>query len=468
LHKYTVAVVGVIAAALAFTASTTTAALASAPSSEVTLSAMMSGQHKPRKPAPHKKTHAKARHHQAAPKKVAVANYTFASSPDFLNSDVADLRVSPFWHSGLDNGTNASYESSLDTYLSDIKANDVQDVLVAGDLVEGHWGVDAEDAGVFGPVTTTAQRAAATKLAASIYYKAWLERFRRNDLRAFPAVGDHDIGDNPWHAPSRTNLNAQDQKAVAEGWYTFKHDHVALFKKDWAERFTASGTRFAKHPRGPAHGTAYARMMSPQVLLVTVDEFNPSVNGVRFNLDPQQLAWFQDTLTWANRKQVKWIIVQGHMPVAGPVRYRHSSHAQVMHGTDSRFWKIMKAQHVDLYLCGEVHDTTAIRRDGITQVSHGGLFRYGEASYLLAKVHGDRLDMQAHEFDTRISDSVDRSRLWETDRRELPANMEYAAGSRVAGRMTITSDNRVVHRSGNLGPYHPSPADPILNVLSGE
>ena len=71
-----------------------------------------------------------------------VPSYVFASAPDLLNDDVADLRVSPYWRDGMPNGTNRSYESSLDVFLSDIRERGARDVLVAGDLVRGHWGIE--------------------------------------------------------------------------------------------------------------------------------------------------------------------------------------------------------------------------------------------------------------------------------------------------------------------------------------
>ena len=66
-----------------------------------------------------------------------VPSYVFASAPDLLNDDVADLRVSPYWRDGLPNGTNQSYESSLDVFLSDIHARGARDVLVARQVEPG-------------------------------------------------------------------------------------------------------------------------------------------------------------------------------------------------------------------------------------------------------------------------------------------------------------------------------------------
>ena len=395
-----------------------------------------------------------------------VPSYVFASAPDLLNDDVADLRVSPYWRDGMPNGTNRSYESSLDVFLSDIRERGARDVLVAGDLVRGHWGIDQWDDGVFGPVATDVQRRAALRLAADIYYPAWTQRFVRNGLRAFPAVGDHDIGDNPWRDPNgKGGLRGYRSYALSVGWYDFKRAHVGLFKKMWAKHFTADGTRYPKRPaKGQAKRTAYAKMLAPEVMLVTVDTYHATDSTVRPRLDRHQLDWLGKTLAKANKKGIDWVIVQGHLPVATPVRTRESSAMSYKGGTSSKFWRIMREHKVDLYLSGEVHHSTAIRKNKIVQISHGGLFRKGHATYLLGRVYDDRLELDLRGFNTSIALGDRPDRLWQTDSREAANKVTYRSGSESLGTLTLTADRRAINRTGLLGVYHPGMPDPVLPV----
>ena len=68
---------------------------------------------------------------------------------------------------------------------------------------------------------------------------------------------------------------------------------------------------------------------------------------------------------------VQWTIVQGHVPILEPVRSRGSSDLRYPGGTSSALWKMFEKYGVDLYLAGEVHDTTASTSDGIVQLAHG-------------------------------------------------------------------------------------------------
>ena len=87
-------------------------------------------------------------------------SYSFLSSPDFLNADIADVRSSPLYRHGSPNSITPSLRKSLDTILDHLASEQVPDIFVAGDLVEGHWGVDTENTGTFGPVRTRAERQA--------------------------------------------------------------------------------------------------------------------------------------------------------------------------------------------------------------------------------------------------------------------------------------------------------------------
>ncbi|MEF8787808.1 MAG: hypothetical protein V5A84_01945, partial [Planctomycetota bacterium] len=110
-----------------------------------------------------------------------------------------------------------------------------------------------------------------------------------------------------------------------------------------------------------------------------------------------QLEWFRNTLRKArNDDSIDFIIVQGHYPAIKNVRYsKASSHITVVDGTDSEFWKAMEQYGVDLYFCGEIHETTASRHGGVIQVVHGGWIAAAPRfTYLRGEVRGKRMTLR--------------------------------------------------------------------------
>ncbi|MCF6377300.1 metallophosphoesterase [Nocardioides KLBMP 9356] len=355
--------------------------------------------------------------------------YHFVSAPDFLNQDVADLTadgreeyVDPRT-GAVANSTNKEYDAGLRHVLDEMASYGTRDVLVAGDLVEGRWGRDDSGSGVFGPVRTEKQRMRAWRRAAAVYYPAYRQRFADHGLRTFPAVGDHEIGDDPW-------------KARRDPWIAFKRSHVPQFKQIFADEMltTASGrSRFSKHPsKGPARRTAYAVRLDADVLLVTLDVFERRGGDVHMSVDPAQLRWLERVLRKARRDEVPWVMVQGHVPMTGDVRARNSSHLTYEKGDRSALWKAMVDGGVDVYLSGEVHDQTVHQVDGILQVSHGSLFYRGEASYVVGQATADELVLENHQFRGEIGFE---DRLWTTSRQGAPGHISYPDPSLVTGTL---------------------------------
>ena len=376
-------------------------------------------------------------------------DYTFVSMPDFLNNDLADASGSPYWHEGDPNSINDSYATAINTVLDDV-ASESKDVLVAGDLVDGHWGRDTANTGIFGPVTTTDQKVAQVKLAAGTYFGAYRKQFADHGLNLYAAVGDHDIGDNPW----RTSPRSWDTQEDA-AWYKFKHDYMQVWRREWARQFTDSGTRFSDHPVGTAYdGSAYATYLTPDVLLVTVNVFQRTKTDVITTVSGGQLTWLQQTLAKAKAANVPWIIVQGHVPVLGPVRYRHSSHMGMVNGASNPFWQTLKQYGVDLYLCGEVHDNTVIvPTSGPVQISHGGLINYGQSTYLTGHVHDGVMDLTIKGWNTTVTPD---SGLWESDMARVARNnVTFQPGAHEIGSMRITASHKVLSRTGVMKPYVP-------------
>jgi len=371
--------------------------------------------------------------------------YRFLSSPDFLNADIGDVREDPSWRPGQPNSTNASYERALDTILGAWHDEGVRDLLVAGDLVEGHWGRDDADTGTFGPVGTLPERKAAVARAGALYYGQWRERIEQAGLVPYPAVGDHELGDNPWPADS-------------PGYGRFKHRAFGTFLSAFGDALTTEDgrPRFASHPKGPSHRAAYSVRLAPEVLLVTVNVFQRTDADIVPKIDDQQLAWLDKVLTRADEDGVDWVIVQGHTPVLGPVRAKGSSGLFYENGADSEFWRTLTEHDVDLYLCGEVHDATAIVPDDPdqpVQVSHGGLIAYAGVNYVVGTVLGDELDLTLKRFRGTHGAKDERHHLWQTSNKIQPETVRYDPRPYVAGRLVMTSDGHVLERRGDFEEY---------------
>jgi len=99
--------------------------------------------------------------------------WNFASFPDFFNFDV--------------NEPNPRWRPALDYFLGHVKREDPAFVMVAGDLVDGRW--------VSGPDQV--------QHLGDIYYSGWIRRMRRHNLIPYTAIGDHELGDNPWPEKKR-------------------------------------------------------------------------------------------------------------------------------------------------------------------------------------------------------------------------------------------------------------------------
>jgi hypothetical protein len=348
--------------------------------------------------------------------------FTFVSMPDFINTDIGNtkVRAGKGWDPGDPTSINKSWREALDVILDEVQAEKPAAVLVAGDLVDGHWGMDAAPAtGIFGPVSTRKEQLTAVTNAGELYYGQWAERFSKRGLRTLPAVGDHDIGDNPWPTGS------------------FKLAAVPTFKKAWADEFTRTATgghRYPMRPVGTAfEDTAYAVRIA-NTLFVTVDVFSPTSRGVDITVSGGQLAWLERVLRRARRQGVEHIIVQGHTPVLGPVRSRHSSKIMMDEGPDSAFWHLLDRYDVDLYLAGEMHDMTTLTQDGIVQVVHGALATWGQANYLLGEVYPDRIVLTLKELSGA---RTVKGHLWNTDRLGPAKGIAFQRHPATVGTMVI-------------------------------
>jgi 3',5'-cyclic AMP phosphodiesterase CpdA len=275
---------------------------------------------------------------------VSAETWTFVSIPDFLNVDTTYPQ--PGW------------EDALDYVLEAVKAESPDFVLVPGDLVMGRWWSEEK-----------------IEKYAAIYYPAWIRRMEAHGLRFYAALGDHEIGDNPW-PPHRARL-------------------VPAFRRSFRQYLEMP----SNGPEG-LEGTAYY-FVHRNTLFVSVDVFETGEGlqgDIVIRVTGSQLEWFKETLD--SHSDVDHIIVMGHTPILGPVRQETSSGLMLEDGRRSPLWRAMVIGGVDLYLCGEVHAVTCIERDRVQQVAHGGLFGYNpRVNYLIARVSPTAVELEIKEID---------------------------------------------------------------------
>jgi hypothetical protein len=334
------------------------------------------------------------------PDGVPAASWKFVSMPDFLNVDTDYPQ--PGW------------EPALDIVLTSVKAEKPEFLLVAGDLVMGRWRTSDE-----------------IKEYAKRYYPAWIQRIEHYGLPFYAAIGDHELGDNPW-----------------PDWKT-------VLVPEYKEQFR----RYLKMPQnGPAHmlGTAFW-WRHREVLFVAVDVFEKAQGkqgGITAQVTGEQLAWLEQVLT--ENADAQHVIVMGHTPVLGPVRAWSSSRLMLKDGRESPFWQTLKRHNVDLYLCGEVHAITCIERDGIMQIAHGGLVGYNtRTNYLVGKVSSDRIELELKEIDMVPSGD----KLWQPGTNRPLENVTIAEqvaerGFVPVGRAVLEKDPAGKRFAGAEGYFH--------------
>lgn len=364
--------------------------------------------------------------------------YTFVSMPDWFNADIGDLRQLDTWRPGVGNSTNDKYRRSIRLMLDDIAAQNPDAVLVAGDLVEGHWGADVDGTRFFGPVNTLEQRRQQIRKAGRFYYGEWAERFALRDLTVYPAIGDHELGDDPWTGAGCYGAGCD-----------FKRHAFPIYKQTWVDVFGDVPGSVSRPVDTKFESTAYAVHVTPDVLVVTVDVFTRQDGDVHVRLTQGQLDWLDDLLETTTASTV---IVQGHTPVLWPVRHRNSSQLYYEGAKESAFWQTLTDHGVDLYLAGEVHDVTALTDSGVVQISHGGLINRGGVNYVTGRVYADRIELELHRFTADVADPITQ-RLWATTSKRPNADVVYQPGTTITGTMTISGPQTVVRASGELQPW---------------
>ena len=366
-----------------------------------------------------------------APTTGATPLYTFVSAPDLWNTDGGDVTSASGWDPGEPNSINDWWRQATEDVLMQFASHAPSYVLVPGDAVEGDWYTDLDGYETFGAPIGVAGQRDAIREAGSIYYRQYEDMFALHGMRLLPALGDHELGDNPWAREAKQPL-------------------VPTFRNAWAKRFTVREGRYlyeSHPPVGTQHArTAYAFRDGP-VLFVSVDVFDQRVDGsVRIRVAGEQLRWLRHVLRAANADTtVEFIVVQGHTPVLKPAREARSSDLRVAGGSASPFWRALKDGKVDLYLCGEFHAISSATNGGVVQVVHGSTLGYvGSVSYLAVTVSSGQLDLALSEATiTRLSEA----RLWQVGRTRPMAEPVVGPFQQV-GTMTITAGGQELDPTG--------------------
>jgi 3',5'-cyclic AMP phosphodiesterase CpdA len=385
--------------------------------------------------------------------------FTFVSMPDFMNGDIADLRGLSTWDGGM-NSVNQSWLDAIDKCLGAVKAHEPDAVFVAGDLVEGRWNVDSDQRELFGPVSqgidpeSIAQCSAAIDIAGDLHYSTYAGMFSSRGLTLYPAVGDHEIlDDRPGPLNERWSPSGLTHGGKADNRY-YLVDHC---KEVWARHFTRPGgvSRFARRPVGfAAEWTSYSVSFANALTLITVDMFARQRAGVRLGVFGGQLQWLKNEIADAKRKG-HFVVVQGHIPVMTPYRWLASGRLQVPEGRDSRFYRVLDHQGADLFLCGEVHDSTVIQRgkDAPVQISHGCVFRYA-FSYLVGRLFEDgKLVLDLYEM-TIPTASIEKN-IWASDAKKRQRTFIEYGEPRHRGRI-VQRGRKIISRTEKLARYHPN------------
>lgn len=284
-------------------------------------------------------------------------------------------------------------------------------LLLPGDSNGGHWTKPSFIKKNF-PGATPQE---SVLRAGHLCYAGMIKVFKKEYPLMLMAVGDHELGDNPWPAGS----------AVARSQVQFREAFAKEFNRDpdgGRFRFDKAIGDAPSQPLGTKYEQTSYAYRHKNVLFITIDVFHqedPEKNigeegSVIGTVVGKHLEWVEQVLSEARKDgSIKHIIVQAHLPVIHPVRKTNSS-GMLMHGdTNNPLWQVMRKYKVDLYFAGEVHANTITKdpeSDLIQVVTRGNFFD----NFVTVDISDKRIELTLH-------DQVDK----------------YQGDYKVAGRLMI-------------------------------
>jgi hypothetical protein len=326
------------------------------------------------------------------------SGWTFVSFPDFFNFDVPD--------------PNPKWDRAIDYFLDEVAAEDPAFALVAGDLVDGRWWSGPQQVEQLG----------------NVYYAGWMRRMHRHGLTPYTAVGDHELGDDPW-PPEKTRL--------VPHFYDAFEQHM-------------------QHPQNgpPGYRERTYAVRHRNLLVVTLQTFERRDSTVVPTVGPEQLAWLERTLT--RHADARWVVVQGHVPILPDVNSYSSSQIMLEDRHRSALWDTMAEHDVDLYLAGEHHAITCREHEGVWQIVHGTLWgRGGAANYLVGRVEGETLRLTLKE----IPMSAGGDDIWNAHKERGPSEYVTIApedrrrGFETVGTLVVEKDGGETRFPTRTGPF---------------
>lgn len=274
----------------------------------------------------------------------APEGFRFTSFPDLYNWNI--------------NYPQEGWEDAMDWFLGRMKEEGPAFSLNAGDLMDARWWESEEQ----------------VREKTDQYWGGLKQRMEDKNIEMYYAPGDHEYGDD----------NGLSMDELTE---VFAEQFVEIFEMP---------------KNGPDHkqGRAYS-FEERSLYVISVDTFQfpweGEVNQWAFALGDKQLDWLEGELQSARvREDIDFTIVQGHNPVIRQgVTNRTSSANFTDAGPDGEFWQMMAEYDVDAYFCGEHHDVSVNRRDGVWQIVHGAIWGSNSpVSYLRG-----HLDHREYRFD---------------------------------------------------------------------
>jgi len=279
-------------------------------------------------------------------------------------------------------------------------------IVMPGDTQSGHWDTTAFQ-NTFKSIPEYSGYSSSDVIveAGHLVYSGLKEGFAGGGYtNLLIAVGDHEIGDNPW--PVGNTVSTQ-LPAFREGF------------ADVFNRETIGGAYIHTDPIGaaparpygtPYEATSYA-VQYRNVLFITADVFyqqDPGVTigpegTVKGELVGDHLAWFTNVLAQANGiPSIDHIIVQSHLPGIYPVRKYASSGMLLTNNENSDFFAAMRQYGVDIYMGGEVHGNTVTldpTSDLVQLVTRGN----GASNPTVFDVYDDRMYIETYKGQTNTT-----------------------------------------------------------------
>lgn len=281
--------------------------------------------------------------------------WRFINIPDYhkseglaINSDVREGRI----------------EEMKAGFVEMYKAHGGELITIPGDIVSGHW-YEKKYVDKFNSRPGYANYSASevVETSAKLAYEGlWGLIHDAGYENLLVAVGDHEIGDNPWGKNSE----------VVKHIETFREGFAKVFTKDaqGQSRFTEKIGNALPRPVGTKYEHTSNAYQYKNILFITLDMFRYEAKDqilgkegvVTGDITGKHFEWLESVLKEAQEiASIKHIVVQSHLPIIYPVRKYASSGMLVDDSESERILNLFRTYNVDLYLAGEVHMNTVTK-----------------------------------------------------------------------------------------------------------